>query len=81
MTNQELNRDIKRLYNEINKASIKADDLCYAYIEQAKKEFTRLYYADRGFQVLTKQSILIMLHLNLRFRIVPLHTFGIYINL
>lgn len=80
MTKQELNRDIKRLYNNIEKA--KNTPLFFEYIEkQAKKEFTRLLYASDDFSALSKKSVLILYRLNLRHRFIPLHTFGLNIKL
>lgn len=46
---------------------------------EMKKEFYRLYEADKGFEIMNKNSILIMLKWNLFFRWEPLHLFGIHI--
>jgi hypothetical protein len=85
MTNQELNRDIKRLLKAIQKAHSNYDNdsmTYYRFIENdAKKEFTRLFYADKEFTAMTKSSILIMLRLNVRHRFIALHNFGININI
>jgi ABC-type branched-subunit amino acid transport system substrate-binding protein len=75
MTKQELNRDIKRL------AKMKATDESGNLSDTFVKEYKRLYGADNEMTWLTAQSIRIMLHLNLRYRIIPLHLFGIYIDL
>lgn len=68
MTASELNRDIKKLLK------IQEDP-------NFEKEFKRLYFADSSFQYMNKKSILIMLRLNLRYRFIPLHSFGINIDL
>lgn len=81
MTTRELNRDIKRL-----NAAIKAmpsgpsdqhKETYYKFIaDYAKKEFTRLYFAADDFKVLSKESILILIRLNLRHRFIAFHQFG-----
>ena len=89
MTNQELNRDIKRLvkrYKElINKTSTGKvkffGDTYYTEEELVIKEWRRLFYADQDFQVMTKQNILYMLKLNLRLNCIPHHRFGTKIKL
>lgn len=71
MTKQELNRDVKRLANKhtnMNEADL-------------NKEFKRLYYADSNFEYMNLNSLKMMLRLNLRYRFVPLHQFGLMINL
>lgn len=79
MKTSELNRDIRRLNSEIKKNSATGG---HQYIESyAKKEFKRLYAADNQFIYMNKQSVLIMLRLNLRYRFVPLHQFGLYIEI
>ena len=86
MTTQQLNRDVKRL-----SASIVAmhqtvqknneQDVWFEFLENyAKKEFIRLYNADNTLNSLTKDSILLMLSMNIKFRFVSLHTFGLMIN-
>ncbi len=73
MTNAELNRDIKRLSKIENIDSDKE--------EEFKTEFKRLYYADRDFTAMNKESIRMMIRLNLRYRIIAFHHFGLDINL
>lgn len=80
MTTQELNRDIKRLYASIKKLQGQPDKY-YSYIEnEAKKEFMRLYRADDKFEYMSKESMKIMLRLNIRHRFNALHNFGIFIE-
>ncbi len=82
MTNKELNRDIKRLYNAYkSKCGGEATDEYFAWIEnQVKPEFVRLYHADNTFQVLTADNIRRMLVLNRVLRAIPFHQFGLYIE-
>ncbi len=72
MGTKELNRDIKKLQrlvlNEGNEGLIRS-------------EFVRLYYADLEFKYMNRSSILIMLRINIRFRIISLHNFGSFIEL
>lgn len=77
MTSKELNRDIKRLSLKVEKMKLVEDrDKWFKFIEnEAKKEFIRLFYADTTMQSMTKQSILIMLGLNVSYRFIPLHNF------
>lgn len=77
MTNAELNRDIKRLAKTVEKY----DGTSYSEETDNKirAELKRLYYADSGFTAMNRQSILIMIRLNGRYRVIPLHQFGIKI--
>ncbi len=84
MTNQELNRDIKRLHKAfLNKRNDNTTNWTNKdwseftkYEDNLKEEFKRLYYADRNFEVINKQGILIMLALNNSLRVIPFHVFG-----
>lgn len=71
MTKQELNRDVKRLANK--HIEMQEQDVI--------KEFKRLYYADSNFEYMNLNSLKMMLRLNLRYRVIALHIFGININL
>lgn len=73
MTSAELNRDIKRLAKQFGTDG--AEKL------EFEKEFKRLYYADDNFQYMNKQSVLIMLSINLRHRFIALHSFGINVSI
>ena len=79
MTAAELNRDIKRLGNTVEKLhQLNNQDIYFKEIEtMVKPEFMRLYLADSQFEYMNKKSILIMLRLNLSFRFIPLHSFGL----
>lgn len=80
MTKQELNRDIKRFYNKVE-TLLNGDNkaLFYKYIEtDGKKEFNRLYFADTTTEYLNKNSLVMMINLNLRYRFIAYHVF--YIN-
>ena len=85
MTNKELNRDIKRLQSAFQKhwASY-TDTFDTNYIVQSDilhKEYKRLLYADKDCSAMNLNSFKFMYRVNLRERIVPLHTFGINIEL
>lgn len=71
MTKQELNRDIKRLAN--NHHNMEEADV--------KNEIKRLYYADSTFEYMNLNSIKMLLRLNLRYRVIALHVFGLHIDL
>ena len=82
MTVKELNRDVKRLL----KAYLKLDrtDLSnyFGAIEkQIKPEFLRLYRADSEMRAFNSNSLLVMIRLNNQCRFIPLHQFGINIDL
>lgn len=87
MTTNELNRDIKRLYKaieQIRKISELPNHTSKEYFDfiedYAKREFKRLYNSDNAFEYMNKESIKIMLRLNIRHRFEQLHMFGIFIN-
>ena len=71
MTNRELNRDVKRLIR--HHEGMQAVDVI--------NEIRRLYFADNGFTALNRKNILRLLHLNLIYRAVELHKFGVQIDL
>ena len=92
MTARQLNQRVKNLKKAIliklKAADIvsgtmpDAQDLYHAFIEgEAKKEFRTIFYADTTFEYLSKESILTMLRLNVRYKFVELHRFGIDIEL
>jgi hypothetical protein len=83
MKPNELNRDIKRLHLEIrNNASKMSSDDFFEYLENtAKIEFKRLFRADDTFEYLSKDSILRMIQMNLTWRIIPFHQFGLGIHI
>jgi hypothetical protein len=80
MTSIELNKGIKNLHTSImktrNESGFSESDLQFF-----SKEFIRLFHADVKFEYMSRKSVLILLRLNLRHRFVPLHVFGINIDL
>lgn len=82
MTTKELNRDIKRLNKSIkDHLSMGIDEFFLWFEDVAKPEYLRLYHADSKFEYMSRSSILIMYRLNLRYRIIALHQWGIEIEL
>jgi hypothetical protein len=78
MTTQELNRDIKRLQKTFEKMQqMKTDDYFSMLHGEFKKEFMRVYRADSKFKYINRESILILLRINLSCRFVALHSFGL----
>lgn len=83
MTTKELNNKIRKLYNEVSKLQSEQTnlDVFFSIIDtEIKPKYTTLYYADDSFKSLTKESILILIKLNLRYRFIPFHQFGLNIN-
>lgn len=85
MTNQELNRDIKRLFVKYTNSRVSEDTSKWSVQDwnnyeakqnELKKEFNRLYHADRNFDALNKNSLLMMLAMNNNLRVVAFHVFG-----
>jgi len=75
MTKQELNRDVKRLWNN----HLKCDN--YDQIEKTViPEFKRLYGADKDFKYLNRDNILRIMVLNRKYNIIPFHRFGLMID-
>jgi hypothetical protein len=85
MTNAELNRDIRRLWvkskQHRNIAKSEYENYEKNTLPELQSELKRLYYADTSFSFLNRTSVLIMVKLNLRYRVIPLHHFGSEINL
>lgn len=77
MTAKELNRDIKRLHTSIEKSDMQKIEV----FKQHEKEFHRLYFADRKLEYWNLNSFKIMLRLNLRYRFIALHAFGLFVEL
>lgn len=81
MEKHELNRDIKRLAGNLDRFSAEAkrtgnNDIYFSREPALKKEYERLYGADDDFEYMNKTSILLMIRMNLRLRVIPLHQFG-----
>lgn len=77
-----INKDIKRLYNDFYRLSFDDLENYNSFIaNEGKQQFKILYYSDLDFKYMNKESALIMLRLNLRHRFIPLHLFGIYIDI
>jgi len=79
MTKAELNRDIKRLF-KIYTIHCATDDAntFFSWVERyGKKEFMRLYDADKELTLLNKNSILMLMKMNRHLTIIPLHLFFI----
>lgn len=74
MTTSELNRDIKRL------AKMDKRDKDGDLIPAIENEFRRLYSADIKLEYMNRTNIIIMFRLNLLYRIVPFHQFGIQVD-
>lgn len=81
MTKQELNRDIKRLNSAYLACRELSGDDYYNRKDELMKEYVRLYNADTTFNSLTANSLRILIRLNLIFRCIQPHTFGINIEL
>lgn len=83
MTKQELNRDVKRLYNKYkaNSGGEATNDYYKWLDETIKPELKRVYYADDNFEYLTADNIKRIIRLNLSLRVIPFHQFGANINL
>tara|TARA_R110000772_G_scaffold46279_2_gene105684 strand:+ start:551 stop:811 length:261 start_codon:yes stop_codon:yes gene_type:complete len=81
MTKAELNRDIKRLGAEIYRMSFEDSDKYFEYKDTtARKEFERLFWADKEFEYMNLNSIKLMLRLNVAHRFIPFHQFGLMIK-
>lgn len=74
MTTKELNLSVRRLKKKYK--TMKSDDYNFMV-----SEIKRIYYADPEFKYLNRNSILILLKLNLIFRVMPFRQFGIKIEL
>ncbi len=70
MEKSELNRDIKRLRDNIKSGKIDPAS------EEARTEYKRLYGASDELKYMNRDSIVIMIVLNRKFLYIPLHQFG-----
>lgn len=73
---ENLNKEWKKLlsnvlFHERNKSEYK----------ELNEKFLELYHQDNQFKICNKTSILIALRINLKYRIILLHSFGLNINL
>lgn len=74
MTKQELNRDIKKLYQNVMQATYESIDFWQGKEPGFRREFHRLYHADKEFTCATVDSLKRMVWLN--FKIGSINTFG-----
>lgn len=82
MTKQELNRDIKRLFNKYAaKRGGEATNEYFKWVDdEIKPELKRLYYADTSLKSLTADNLRRLLRLNLSLRVIEFHNFGLHID-
>ena len=85
MTPKELNRDVRALWFAIDSklidvASTNGKEYQEFITIVAKQEFKRLYSNDPTFSLMNKESIKTMFRLNLRYRWISLHSFGLFIK-
>lgn len=66
----------KRHYHE----SFKDNETFFTYIENEFTEEFKICYEETELTNLKKESILILLRLNLKHNIIPLHQFGLNVN-
>lgn len=83
MTKNDLNRDIKRLFNQYKANSGgEATSEYFKWIDTVvKPELKRLYHADTTLNSLNATSLKMLIRLNLLLRVIPFHQFGLYINI
>lgn len=82
MTAQQINNKAKQLHNKVVALDKLDNDTYFEVLEkEIKPLFLEIYNSNKTFELMNKQSVLIMLVLNNRFRIIPFHMFGININL
>ena len=80
MTAAEHNNRIKFFYRRLKEYEAN-NPKKYDTKEVFMKEFEELYRADNQFKLCDKDSLLILLRLNIRYRFVHLHQFGLFIDL
>lgn len=76
MNNRELNRSVKRLY----KRAVFKRMTTHILEAEIKPEFLNLYYLDKGFERFNKDSILMLIAINLRHKFMPVEKLGSDIN-
>lgn len=81
MTKAELNRQIKKLSNDWKKLQSSPADNYFSQKDELGKELKRLYHVDPNMEYMNASSLRIMIRLNLSFRVIPFHHFGIQIEL
>lgn len=79
---KELNKRVENLSKEIYRKGFEDIDSYFKYLETtATKEFTDIYSNDTKFVYLSKDNVLRMFRMNLKHRFVPMHSFGILIDI
>jgi hypothetical protein len=70
---------IEKLWNDFESNRIRNEnnaDEYYRTEEELKKRYKELYYKNETFEDLNDRVVKIMIKLNLRLRVIPLHNFG-----
>lgn len=82
MTITELKKAIVKLNKDylILKAK-ENNEVYYTEIKAIESELKRLYFANDTFEGLNSKHVLILLRINLILRVIPLHSFGIGVDL
>ena len=82
MEDRKLNKEIVNLKDDFYHMSFQSHGEYLEFIERKGKEkFMELYNSDPSFEKINKESIRIMLYLNIKHRYVRLHNFGSQINI
>lgn len=82
MTTRQLNNKIKKLGIKFYSQSQKPAEEFFNWLEaEGKSEFIDLYNADREMKYISKESVLILMRLNLSHHIIAAHQFGIHVEL
>ena len=82
MTTSELNRDCKRLAKRYLKAiKLPPNEYYGKESNEIEEEFKRLYYAGVSTAQCSERAFITMYRLNLSIRAVPLHSFGVSLEL
>lgn len=81
MTPKQLNHQIKKFGKQYLTELKKPADEFFDWLEkEGKKEFTRLYYADQSMKSINKNSVIILMRINMIHHIIPFHRFGLMVN-
>lgn len=75
MTNSQLNRAVKKLAKNITEQKIDPNS------SEGAAEFDRLYRADRTLKSFNAHSLRILIALNRKYEYLPVHRFGMYVEL
>lgn len=82
MDKKEYSTGVEQLRKRVKQMNASTDRMTSGTLEQSiQMGWKKLYNADNTFKLAEKNDVLTMMRINLRFRFIPLHSFGLFVDI